>query len=84
MTVRYELAVKTGEYQKDGEKKNRYQNIGVIMDKGDGPFMLLHRSFNPAGVGEGESVLISLFKPKGRTEKSAPTQQAPLDDEIPF
>ena len=34
--IKYELAVKTGEYQKDGEKKNRYQNIGVIMDKGDG------------------------------------------------
>lgn len=70
--IKYELAVKTGEYQKDGEKKNRYQNIGVIMDKGDGPFMLLHRTFNPAGVGEGESVLISLFEPKKKPERKEP------------
>jgi len=68
--IKYELAVKTGEYEKDGEKRGRYQNVGVVMDKGDGPFILLKRWFNPAAIGDGESVIISMFEPK-KEEKTA-------------
>lgn len=66
---RYDLAVKVGTYTKDGEQKNRYQNVGVIIDGPHGPYMLLNRYFNPAGVpgdADRDSVLISMFSPKPR------------------
>ena len=31
-----ELAVKTGEYQKDGETKNSWRNCGMLMQGDDG------------------------------------------------
>ena len=61
----HDLAVKVGEYEKDGQTKNRYVNIGMILEKDDGGrFMLLNRSFNPAGVPfkEGsETIMVSMF-----------------------
>ncbi len=32
----YDLAVKVGEYEVNGEKKARYKNIGAVMQKDDG------------------------------------------------
>lgn len=47
----YDLAVKVGEYQKDGETKPKYENIGLVMQKDDGgKFLMIKRTFNPAGV----------------------------------
>ena len=62
----FDVVVKTGTYQKGNETKNRYENIGVVMDNGDGPFMLLKRTFNPAGVPDlkgdnSDMVMVSLF-----------------------
>ena len=82
----YDLAVKTGSYTKDGAEKNRYENIGAMMDGDNGPFMFMKRSFNPAGVPfrEGsESIVVSMFPPKDRTQNN--TEVNPFDDkEIPF
>ena len=42
MSIKYNMAVKIGEYEKSGEKKNRYQRIGRLMDgKDGGQFILL-------------------------------------------
>ena len=84
----YDLAVKTGSYEKEGETKNRYQNVGAIVEKEDGgKFMFLNRHFNPAGVPfkEGsESIIVSMFKPKSK-EDNEPAADAPAsDDDIPF
>ena len=58
----HDLAVKVGEYQKDGQTKNRYQNVGVIIQGQHGPYILLEKTFNPAGIQDGKgSVLISMF-----------------------
>lgn len=58
----HNLAVKVGEYQKDGQTKNRYQNVGVIIEGQHGPYILLEKTFNPAGIQDGKgSVLISMF-----------------------
>ena len=76
----YDLAVKTGSYQKDGETKNRYENIGSVMENENGQFMFLKRSFNPAGVDfkdGSESIIISMFAPK---EKSGNSQKSDLPD----
>ena len=89
----YDLAVKTGSYEKAGDTKNRYENIGAIFENEDGGRMLfIKRSFNPAGVPfrEGsESILISMFKPKTDEQSETPSGAEQVgnkfaDGEIPF
>ena len=101
----YDLAVKVGEYQdRQGQTKGRWQNVGAVMKGQDGgKFIMLARWFNPAGVPDfsgkgGESILLSMFEPKGqdgeqRSPAPAPAAQrqarapAPppaMDEDIPF
>jgi len=59
-----DLAVKTGSYEKNGETKNRYENIGGVFEGENGKFLMLKRSFNPAGVPfkEGsDTIIVSMF-----------------------
>lgn len=72
----YDVCVAVGEYQKDGETKTEWLTVGVVLKTDDGkPFMLLDRTFNPAGVRVNEdnhkSVLLNLFVPK---KKEAPVE----------
>jgi len=87
MKKKYDLAVKTGTYQKDGETKNRYLNVGSVMeDDNGGSFILLDRTFNPAGVpnpDDKQSVLISMFTAKSRDAEPAAAAPA-SDNDIPF
>lgn len=46
----HHLYVKAGEYMKDGEKKNRNVFVGAVIEGQYGPFIVLERWFNPAGV----------------------------------
>lgn len=77
----YDLAVKTGSYtdRQSGETKNRYENIGAVMQSDDGSkFMMLKRTFSPAGVPHkdgSDAILVSLFAPKDRdgAPRAAPT-----------
>lgn len=68
MAKKYDLVVKTGEYtDRDGQTKARFKNVGVVMDGQNGPYILLDRTFNPAGVSgnEGrESIIISMYEPR--------------------
>jgi hypothetical protein len=97
MGKKYDLVVKVGEYTDgQGQTKGRFKNVGVVMDGKNGPYILLDRTFNPAGVGGNdsrESIIISMYEPK--QEGGQPTQQrsggpsqrpapAPLDDDVPF
>lgn len=69
----YDLAVKNGSYEKNGETKFKYLNVGCVMQGDKGMFILLDKTFNPAGVidEKGErSVLISMFEPKNKLEES--------------
>jgi hypothetical protein len=83
----YDLAVKTGSYQKGDETKNRYANIGAIMEGTDGNrFLFINRHFNPAGVPfkEGsESIIVSMFKPKAADDQQSPPPPV-SDDDIPL
>lgn len=36
-----DLAVKTGEYQKDGETKGRFENIGRVLNDGENELYLV-------------------------------------------
>lgn len=69
----YDLAVKTGEYtDRNGETKARWQNVGAVMEKDDGSrFVMLERTFNPAGVPNPDNrstVLLSMFEPRDRDD----------------
>tara|TARA_R110000772_G_C13167296_1_gene426649 strand:+ start:312 stop:665 length:354 start_codon:yes stop_codon:yes gene_type:complete len=44
------LMVKTGEYEKDGQTKGRYTEVGVIMNNSNGEYALLDPAVNLAGV----------------------------------
>ena len=90
-TILYDLAVKTGEYRdRDGNTKGRYENIGKVMRNDNGQFLLLKRTFNPAGVStDGDMLMVSIFEPKasGGGQRQDHARQAPprdIDDEIPF
>ena len=69
--VKFNMAVKVGEYEKGSETKGRYENVGVVMEGDNGPYVLLKRSFNPAGVpntDERDKIIISLFEPKQKEQ----------------
>ena len=91
MAKLYDLAVKVGSYEKNGETKNKYENVGVVMSGEHGPYIIMKRTFNPAGLGEGESIFISMFEPKKKednawkfkAEKQIPNEPA-FDDANPF
>lgn len=77
---KYDLAVKVSEYTDgQGQTKGRWQNVGAVMDDGNGgQFIMLNKWFNPAGVQDlsgrgGESILVSMFEPK----QNGNQQQAP-------
>jgi hypothetical protein len=61
--------VKVGEYQKDGQTKGKYENVGALMEGDDGrQFLLLKRTFNSAGVpgtGDRDSIIVSIFQNDG-------------------
>ncbi|RLD19117.1 MAG: hypothetical protein DRI69_09060 [Bacteroidetes bacterium] len=91
----YDVVAKTGSYQKDGETKNRYLNIGSIMEGEHGPYMIMERTFNPAGLPNPEdrsSLILSLFKPKEKDGASrsagdafgSAVMDSRGDDSIPF
>lgn len=102
-----ELAVATGTYEdrNTGQTKNRYKNVGVLMevenDRGEkNRFLMLERSFNPAGVpfkAGSDKILISMFDPRdnsqgggnrqsdsGQSDRGEPERRQDFDDEIPF
>ncbi len=64
----YDLSVKVGE----GTSGAYWENIGVVMESDDPskpPYLLLKRTFNPAGVpGNNRSVIVSCFEPKAKDE----------------
>lgn len=90
-TKKYDIAVKTGSYTNaQGEEKGRYENVGAVMSGENGPFLIVKRTFNPAGVPNPDgrdTVILSLFEPRedgdskpaaaGRGQGSAPPQRAP-------
>jgi len=95
MGKKFDLVVKVGEYTDgQGQTKGRFKNVGVMMEGDKGPYILLDRTFNPAGVGgnEGrESIIVSLYEPKdgagqqGSTAKSGGYKAQDLDgDDVPF
>jgi hypothetical protein len=74
----HDLVVKVGTYQKDGETKGRYKNVGMMMENDEGKqFLMIDPLFNFAAVQRQDGkdmVIVSMFEPKG---KDATAQGAP-------
>jgi len=98
MIKKYDLCVKVGEYtDKQGKPKGRYENVGAVIEGDKGPYLILKRTFNPAGVPNPENrdtVIVSCFdsgtsmpdKVKAQVEglQPAPQQTAPSQHEAGF
>ena len=97
MAKKFDLVVKTGSYtDNQGNEKGRYKNVGACMSGKDGGFfLLLDRTFNPAGVGDGEACIVSMFEPKSRDgggqqqqhnqqKQNGYQQQNDGGDDVPF
>lgn len=84
MIKKYDIVATVGTYQKGGVTKNKFKNVGVVMEKEGKPFILLDRTFNPAGLpGDGrDNVLLSLYEPKDKNSDN--NQSGIIDDEIQF
>lgn len=83
ITKKYDIAVKTGSYTDgQGQQKNRYMNIGAVMQGENGSFILLDPMVNlaaaPREPGK-DRVICSLFEPRQDGQQAAPAQrpQAP-------
>ena len=77
----HDLAVKIGSYEKDGETKGRYKNVGMILKKDDGgEIIMIDPTFNFAAVKRAEGkdmVIISRFEVKDKDNKK---QEATQED----
>ncbi len=74
-TKTHDLCVAVSTYEKDGQSKNRYLNVGSLMldesEDGKSRFILMDRTFNPAGVknpDNRENLLISIFEAKKKDD----------------
>jgi len=86
MAVIYEVTVKAGTYQKNGEEKVRYQRIGSVIETKKGQMLKLDQM--PLVEG-GWSGWCYLFPPKTDEQKMSPQKQSndgfPDDgDDVPF
>lgn len=89
----YDVAVVVGTYQQNGKEKFKWKTVGAMIEgKGGKQYIMLDRTFNPAGVPDlgSDQIVMSLFTPKGSESSSrkpsgykAPDVEYGEDDE-PF
>lgn len=74
-----DLVVKVGTYEKNGETKARYVNVGLVLkDDDEKSMILLNRTFNPAGVpnpDNKDTVIISRFDVKDKQQSSTTEEE---------
>lgn len=82
MAKLFDLAVVVGSYQQGGETKFKWKTVGALIEgKGNKQYIMLDRTFNPAGVPDmegrgGDQIVMSLFEPKERSSAPAPQRSA--------
>lgn len=66
---RYTLSVKVKEHTlPNGEVKKKYLPIGMMLEGERGPYIILDRTFNPAGVQNPDNrtgIIVSMFEEQG-------------------
>ena len=88
---KYDIVATVGTYKNNqGETKNKYKNVGAVMEKDGRMFMLLDRTFNIAGLpnpDNKESAILGMYPPKDKDSDYNQGLQQPsndLDDVINF
>jgi hypothetical protein len=84
MAIIYEVTVRAGTYQKDGQEKVRYQRIGSVIETKKGPMLKLDQVPLVEGGWAGWAYL---FEPKEGDHKFAPAKQSNdgfPDDDLNF
>lgn len=84
------LMAKVDEYEKDGQQKGKYVEIGVILSNDNGEYALLDPTVNLAGVLTKQNMLgrkkqqqprdmvaVSIFDNNNQGQQRQPQQQAP-------
>ena len=78
MAKLWDIAVVVGTYKQGGEDKFKWKTVGAIVEgKGDKQYIMLDRTFNPAGVPDldnrgSDQIVMSLFAPKDRNQQQGP------------
>jgi len=92
MALEYKLAVPNGVYQKDGQQKTAWLNIGAVMSKKDGglvmkldaiPTNIVYKDGNPAPF----NGWVNMFPADSQSrpvQQVASDKQADFDPDIPF
>jgi len=93
MSKKYDVVAIVGKYQKDGQEKNVYRNVGEIFNSGDRFFLKMNQiPFDD----DGKTVnFFSLYEPKAKESQApqakqaiqgqqAAAQEQEFDDDIPF
>jgi len=76
--VKYNITVKTGTYEKNGETKGKYQTVGKVMEKDDGSrFLFIDPLFNFGAVNRDgkDMVICSLMEPKENNKQTESVQE---------
>ena len=89
------IAARIGSYEKDGQTKGEYVDIGVILNNSDGEYVLLNPTVDLAGVlmkqrmlaqetgkKSGGSVIASVFD--SDRQQNNGQQSSSNDDQVPF
>lgn len=82
------LVAKVDTYQKDGQEKGKYVEIGVILSNENGEYALINPDVNLAGVlikqrvniksnGKGDMVMCSIFDNDRQQQNQGGQQQSP-------
>jgi hypothetical protein len=77
MAIIYEVTVKAGVYQKDGQEKIRYQRICSVIETKKGPMLKLDQMPLVEGGWEGWAYL---FEPQADGYKAPAKGKAPAND----
>lgn len=91
------LSAKVGEYQKDGQTKGRYVEVGVILSGQNGEYVLMDPTINLAAVLSlqnmmkhkagrkiSDRVMVGIFSEDGTGQAKSSEKSDGPDDEIPF
>ena len=81
------LKVKTSEYtDAQGQTKARWVDVGSVLKNDKGPFLMINKHFNPAGIETrpgSDAVMVSIFEVDD-TPKPQPAGDDFGDQQIPF
>ena len=75
----HDIVAKVGEYtDRQGNTKPRYKNVGALMQGDNGPFIMIDRTFNIAGLpNDGrDNALLSCFEPRDDQQQGTRQQSA--------